>query len=43
MGDFNEILNRRLDRFPIRSLIEPKVKSRLRQFLDEVGLVDLGG
>lgn len=41
VGDFNEILYSRLDRFPVRSLSESMVKSRLCQFLDEVGLLDL--
>lgn len=41
VGDFNEILNRRLDGFPVRTLSESMEKSRLCHFLDEVGLVDL--
>lgn len=41
VGDFNEILDRELDRFPIQTFSEPMGKSRLRQFLDEMGLLDL--
>lgn len=41
VGDFNEVLDRKLDRFPIRQLSEESGKTRLSLFLEEVGLVDL--
>lgn len=41
VGDFNEILDRKLDRLPVQILSEPTEKCCLSQFLDEVGLVDL--
>lgn len=41
VGDFNEVLDRKLDRFPIRQFSEEPGKSRLRLFMEEVGLVDL--
>lgn len=41
MGDFNEVLDKGLDRFPLRKSSEDSVRSRLSFFLEEVGLMDL--
>lgn len=41
VGDFNEILDKKLDRFPIRINAEPTGRGRLSQLLDEVGLMDI--
>ena len=41
VGDFNEVLDRRVDRFPTPLVPDLMKNSRLGQFLEEVGLLDL--